>query len=290
VRRTLLWVAVVVGAAEVTWADYLKAGRHAILYSEADRHSTPVGDVNPGDILGLESAEQDHGYYRASGPQGEGWVYRTMVRRYAGDPPQGGAGADIGFTTGKFRGCPPQGDGGDPELNRLKNRDLPPPALVPMTLADLLDETPEEAIAMGKRKRSNWTAEARSEVAPMESLGVQLEGYLLKVKKEGKESCNCHSAEWVDYHLWLAESPDATRVSSIVVEVSPRSLPANPSWTGARLQKLVTDREKVRISGWVMWDQEHPEQVGATRGTQWEVHPIHRIEVRRNGQWTPLDN
>ncbi len=39
----------------------------------------------------------------------------------------------------------------------------------------------------------------------------------------------------------------------------------------------------------VLWDEDHPEQLGRIRGTLWEVHPIHLIEVQQNGSWTSLD-
>jgi hypothetical protein len=42
------------------------------------------------------------------------------------------------------------------------------------------------------------------------------------------------------------------------------------------------------VSGWLMMDQEHPDQVGKTRGTLWEVHPVMRLEVERRGGWEPL--
>jgi hypothetical protein len=34
-----------------------------------------------------------------------------------------------------------------------------------------------------------------------------------------------------------------------------------------------------------MFDPEHPEQLGKTRGTLWEIHPVMRIEIRRGGAW-----
>jgi len=46
----------------------------------------------------------------------------------------------------------------------------------------------------------------------------------------------------------------------------------------------------VRVSGWLLLDQEHPDQVGRTRGTIWEVHPIMRFEVQRGGRWVALDD
>ena len=45
---------------------------------------------------------------------------------------------------------------------------------------------------------------------------------------------------------------------------------------------------QVRISGWLMLDQEHPEQIGKTRGTLWEIHPITRIEVKDANGWREL--
>jgi hypothetical protein len=38
----------------------------------------------------------------------------------------------------------------------------------------------------------------------------------------------------------------------------------------------------------LMLDPEHPEQLGKTRGTLWEIHPVMRIEVRRGGRWGDL--
>jgi hypothetical protein len=194
-------------------------------------------------------------------------------------------------TTGNFHGCPPEGDGGDPYLNQLKNRDIAPQTYKDMTVRELLDDEPEDAIAMGRKHRDKWEQEAVDEVSRLESKGARVEGFLLRVKKEGPESCNCHSADLVDHHMWLAANADDVRAESVVVEVSPRMLatPRHPNWTGPALQSLAKQQLKVRISGWIMWDAEHPEQVGNTRGTLWEIHPIHRIEFFKDGQWTDLD-
>lgn len=61
-------------------------------------------------------------------------------------------------------------------------------------------------------------------------------------------------------------------------------------WTDAKLKDLVTQKCHVRISGWLMWDQEHPEQIGNHRATLWEIHPIHLIEFEQNGQRVALEN
>src|SRR4051812_22768119 len=66
-------------------------------------------------------------------------------------------------TTGNFHGCPPEGDGGDPYLNRLKNRDIAPQTYKDMTVRELLDDEPEDAIAMGRKHRDKWEQEAVDE-------------------------------------------------------------------------------------------------------------------------------
>jgi hypothetical protein len=48
------------------------------------------------------------------------------------------------YTTGKFDGCSPQGNGSDPYLNRLKNRDLPPPNYSTMRIKSVLTNLPKD--------------------------------------------------------------------------------------------------------------------------------------------------
>lgn len=192
------------------------------------------------------------------------------------------------FTLGIFEGCPAEGSGGDPALNLLKNRDRPPPIVEPITIGEILANHPSAAeSARGPRHR--WPASALTEVANWENRGVALEGSLLRVKQEGPESCNCRDETKRDYHLWIAASAEDGRDRSVIAEVSPRLLPSHPNWRLRILQRLAKDRAQVRISGWMMWDQEHPDQVGQTRGTQWEIHPIHKIEVWSGGRWRDLD-
>jgi hypothetical protein len=42
------------------------------------------------------------------------------------------------------------------------------------------------------------------------------------------------------------------------------------------------------MTGWLTFDQEHNEQVGKTRGTLWEVHPVTRVQVLEDGKWVML--
>jgi hypothetical protein len=187
-----------------------------------------------------------------------------------------------------FKGCPPEGDGGDPVLNRLKNR---------------IDEgeyfpVPFEVIAnlawpkgVERRFHSQWSGDDAAAVERYEGIPIAVEGYLARSKEEGPESPNCHGAdhEFRDFHVWLTKTPDGDRSQSIVVEVTPRVRVKHPNWTTGELGKIARDNDRVRISGWLMLDPEHPDQIGKTRGTIWEIHPIMRIEVERQGRWQTLN-
>jgi len=89
------------------------------------------------------------------------------------------------------------------------------------------------------------------------------------------------------------------RSRSVVVEISPRTLEAHPNWPSLATTAW-HDGTQIRISGWRTWDQEHSEQlhdrttssgtvIHATRAARWEVHPIHKIEVKKNGAWVAID-
>lgn len=188
--------------------------------------------------------------------------------------------------TGTYQGCPPQGDSGDAQLNILKNRtDTAQWYAVPV--ATILNLGWPRGIE-GK-KRSTWSQADAAQIARYEGIPIQLEGYLAGAKQEGPESPNCHAADDVDNHLWLADNPDKDRSKAIVVEITPRVRALHAGWAFERVSPLVDGRTKIRISGWLMMDQEHPDQVAKTRGTIWEVHPIMDIEVQRGGNWVSLD-
>jgi endonuclease G len=68
-------------------ADYLVVSRNATLKAEPSGEAAIVSSLEPGDTLLLVETEQTSGYYRAQVPGGAGgWVYRTLVRRYTGEP------------------------------------------------------------------------------------------------------------------------------------------------------------------------------------------------------------
>jgi hypothetical protein len=203
------------------------------------------------------------------------------------------------YTTGDFDQtdstcqciCPPEGTPGSDELlNRLKNRDiLPDMDIEVITLRDMLDFVPKIASQQPPRLfRSRWPREAMDEVQPWECQPAIVEGYLVQRNVEGAETVNCGARSWpyVDFHIFLAESPDSPRGERVVVEMTPRVFATHPTWTPASILQLVLQNARVRVTGWRMWDPAHPDQLGITRGTLWEIHPIHKIEVLQDdGTW-----
>jgi len=187
-----------------------------------------------------------------------------------------------------FQGCPPTGDGGDGQLNIHKNRidDGENGAYHDVTLSTLLGLTWPQGIE--KRQRANWSSADRAAVAQDEGVAVRTTGYILDLRHEGTESPNCHAVDFRDFHVWLVANPSDAKSHAMVIEVTPRVRAIRAGWTDGALFAL--RGKQVRISGWLMMDQEHPEQLNQTRATLWEIHPIMHIEVRQNGQWTSIDS
>lgn len=191
-----------------------------------------------------------------------------------------------------FLGCPPGGDrGGDEALNLLKNRIDDATRARTVTFAELL-ALPSPA-GTSKRHRAKWSPEDRESIARHEGRPVTLRGFVFDAKREDVESPNCHDEDerQKDVHVWLVAQPGDDRSAAVVVEVTPRVRARHPAWTVPALRKLAHDRVAVRVTGWLMFDQEHGEQLaphgtsrGATRGTLWEIHPITRIELETGGE------
>jgi hypothetical protein len=118
-----------------------------------------------------------------------------------------------------------------------------------------------------------------------------MEGYITAATESGPESTNCHgtSNEMSDWHVSVVKNAGEDRTKAIVVETTPRVRP-NHKWTLDMLRTIIDNRERVRISGWVFFDPEHPDHLGKYRITLWEIHPVMKIEVERNGQWINLDS
>lgn len=194
-----------------------------------------------------------------------------------------------------FDNCPAEGKPKgaksrmDPDLNSLKNRQTMPASFETVKFADLANLS----VPAGESKApmKSWSADALQAVQEQEKRAIAVEGYLLGVKQEGPESPNCYlaNAKDHDFHVWLAASPTDTRAAAVVVEVTPRIRAQHPAWSVKNLQRFVSQKSQMRISGWILLDPEHPDQVGKTRQTIWEIHPIMKIEVFSGGKWVDLD-
>ncbi len=187
-----------------------------------------------------------------------------------------------------FQGCPPEGDGGDTQSNFLKNR-VDDGNYVPVSFDAVASLTWPKDVE--KRDRVDWSAEDRVTIAHHEGIPVMVEGYLTAATESGPESTNCHgtSNDMVDWHVSLVKNPGEDRSKAIVTETTPR-VRTHHKWSLNLLRQVIADQERVRISGWLFFDPEHPDHIGKYRITLWEVHPIMQIEVYRNGQWIALDD
>ena len=69
------------------------------------------------------------------------------------------------------------------------------------------------------------------------------------------------------------------------MEVTPR-VRLDHKWTIDLIHAVfMGDHLPVRISGWLYFDPEHPDDVGQIRATLWEIQPVMQIEVFQKGQW-----
>jgi len=187
-----------------------------------------------------------------------------------------------------FHGIPPEGIGGDPILNRQKNRWTPPDSIRDFSITDIFSFPHQELDIAGKKYRDSWSAAASAQVEQSERFGARVEGYLIAVKQTGPESCNGKNDSLRDFHIWIGTSPDNAKPSGLIVEMIPYYKELHPEWRLRYLQALCERHSKVRVSGWVLWDEEHPEEVGKSRGSQWEIHPVSAFEIYTGDTWSEL--
>ena len=133
---------------------------------------------------------------------------------------------------------------------------------------------------------------------------IRVVGYLLAVKLESGEACNCYlqTVEDTDNHLVLvtkdtldkfplpmnASKSKLTEVfkkrepESVTIEFTPRVRLDHPNFTNAKLQPIINKTPQgallVRVTGQLLFDTEHFFIHQLTRVNNWEVHPIFRLE------------
>ncbi len=200
--------------------------------------------------------------------------------------------------------CGPDGDpSGDTETNHLKNR-VDEPTSYHWVTWGAIKALPVPPVPT---KRKDWLPADRTlaatTIVPSEGVPLTVVGFIVnRVKVEnGGEGTNCGFTldPEVDWHIPLVAHANDPEKLSIVVETTPRVRRNHPKWTTTALTPWVNATAPVRISGWLMFDPDHPPMMydpahpnapGKYRITLWEVHPITKIEVWKSGAWVDLES
>ena len=191
-----------------------------------------------------------------------------------------------------YNGCGPFG-GPKPDsgTNVRKNRTDLPREYHTVTFEALSSlEWPRGA----KPRRDGWTRAQLDSIVPYEGIAVTVTGFVkaLRPQAGSGESPNCGETDEAstDWHIALVGDFGDPESKAMVVETTPRIKQYHPNWAPAALKSVVDKPDSVRVSGYLLLDPVHKGHLGKYRQTLWEVHPIHRIEVFRQGQWIDLDS
>jgi|GEM_PF-729598 len=201
----------------------------------------------------------------------------------------------------------------DGNLNRRKNLTPDDPATKgaaePMTL-DAMKKLPNPKHFVMGGPRDELTAAG-------EGKKVQVTAFLLTVRAEEGESCNCELDDKkqkdkdvgvnTDNHLVLVSGSTVKKfplangadvkqwkanlaqreMESITVEFTPRVRLTHPNFTKAAVSPLILKAPQlalpVRITGMLMFDSEHFIRHPLHRVNNWEVHPILKFEFCPKG-------
>jgi hypothetical protein len=187
-----------------------------------------------------------------------------------------------------FHGIPPQGFGGDSLLNMEKNRWVAPANYSTMTVADIIMLPNDLLTAIGSKERYTWSSAATNQAAASESKSVVVTGYIYAAKESSNETCNGNNDNYHDFHIWITGSPGEDKSKAIITEATPFWREQFSGWQLATFEELAMQNAQVRISGRIMWDEDHPEEIGSSRASLWEVHPLTKFEYYSGGSWHTL--
>jgi hypothetical protein len=181
----------------------------------------------------------------------------------------------------------------DTATNLLKNRvdDGDYQLATIKTLLKLPWHGVSDASADMPRNRLNWTPVDFTRTAKYERRPIAVDGYVIAVGLEGPESTNCQrpDSSWHDYHMWIvateAEAHARDKSRALVAEITPRVRHLHVGELDRKqIMQWANAGTKVRVSGWLMLDPEHPSDARpdaaghpASRGTIWEIHPVMKI-------------
>lgn len=295
-KRFFRFLAVVLFATILVTAQTAKVKRNVVLRAKASSSSKKITTLKPPATLTLINPSLRNGYLHVKTEAGDkGWAWKKNVEvQDEGDAEEGAARTEDDVVAKLLAAhteaigqplvingetvCGPVGNADNDKkktLNSNKNRtDIPADdSYIKVDWADLRD------LPVG-----------RADDLP--GAPVTVEGFLVhKVKPEGAESPNCglKQPDEVDWHMYLADTAGLDEIGqAVIVETTPRTRPLH-KWVKTDLDKVVNKNMPVRISGWLLYDYEHVNVIGSQRASVWEVHPITKIEVKRNGQWVDLD-
>jgi hypothetical protein len=188
-----------------------------------------------------------------------------------------------------LNGCPPEGEGGDPDLNRLMNR-VDKGAYLEISFDSLLALTwPKSA---ERRLMSEWTPSGRAFISQYLGTPVVVDGYIDALREFVGAPANCNRIEEKSdlWRLSLTSEPKDRRHEAVMATITPQGRIGH-TWTTHFIRDvLVAGRVPVRVSGWLYFDADHPQEIGRTRATLWEISPVMQIEVFEDGRWNPLDS
>lgn len=198
-------------------------------------------------------------------------------------------------------GCPEEGKGGDPNLNRRKNvrSDNQRATLRSVSWMKNLPDP----------KNFTRQGQARTELTRLgEGKKITVAAYALVARNEGAESCNCGltGPQVTDNHIVLVDptlnNPTlaSNEPGSQTAEFTPRVRLDHSNLIGSKLQPLIRPRGRrlVRVTGLLLFDSEHFLRKHLKRANNWEVHPVLKLEYcdaatcqdTGTAGWKSLDN
>lgn len=195
-----------------------------------------------------------------------------------------------------YQDCGPWGKGGDSISNYLRNRIDPASHPRALTFKQFLDLDVPHGAAMTPMR--HWSSATRRDAYRYEGMAVSLQGYIATVKPGPPEQANCMGRAGYDWHIRLGTYPHASAAHTIITEATPRVRDREHSFSMKVLQAYAGHASRVRITGWLFLDNDHPTDLDRQRATLWEIHPVTRIEVwrverskghtRRQGHWVTV--
>jgi hypothetical protein len=184
--------------------------------------------------------------------------------------------------------CPPEGMGGDPDLNRLRNR-VDKGDYQPVSFESLTALTWPKSVE--RLPMRDWSPSNRAFISQYLGIPLVVEGYIVYLREGGPDAASCLKPANTDpyWRIYLAKNPRDNRVQSVIAESTPQTRIGH-TWTIDLIRSFImAGRLQVRISGWLYFDPEHASDAGRTRATLWEISPVMQIEVFQDGKWNPLD-